>query len=748
MNFSADRPIEHLKDDRLRRTSFVNSIAAAIKGWKGNESLVIGISGSWGSGKSSTKNMIKEVLSSSEARTQVIEFNPWQWAGQDQLGQAFFREIEIALGKAPSSDNKKSAAQWRVYSARLRVGSILSGTTSQVLLRILLVLGGSGLAWTLLTDHLVLSIWLLILTSILVAWEKISQKLYEFASNLADLKEAQAILYELSTEDLKAELRRTMEALSEPILVIIDDIDRLTATQIGYLFQLVKANADFPNLIYMLLMEREIVEKSLDEITTNNGKSYLDKIVQINLILPTISRSALLQILEQEILSLLNRDSSTDEYDQHRLSSAFSLISTNFTTLRAVHRFTNAFAFNLSALRGDRSLSVNKIDLMCLSVIKLFYEEAYQHLHKAKRLLIREHRSDEDVLHLKKAVVASCREDEKKPLLHLLAFLFPQFPWDDHILQGQVLESEALTSLRICHRKNFDRYFVGHVDAADVTPDEFDEFISNLSSREKTRENLLLLHERGCLLSIFERLEAYVQDVQTAHIAPLLTALFDVADAVIVEYWLDYSCALDRRLTILSSEILQKIENSELRLQLLSNSIEATTGLCLATETVFFEEPDSRRQAIGGLSEDQLRPLREMCLLKIRAWAADGRLIDHTRLGHILSIWIQWTPGECKNWIATQIENKDGQVRMACSILSCTIDSEGTHFVPNLESLDKLVDSRILHDKLSLLDSGQLTEEERRSVSRFNVAFTQREQQRSRAAIKQASLSNDEGFSE
>jgi predicted KAP-like P-loop ATPase len=46
-------------------------------------------------------------------------------------------------------------------------------------------------------------------------------------------------------------------------------------------FQLVKANADFPNLVYLLLFQRDIVEKNLEKVTSGSGKDFLEKIVQV-----------------------------------------------------------------------------------------------------------------------------------------------------------------------------------------------------------------------------------------------------------------------------------------------------------------------------------------------------------------------------------------------------------------------------------------------------------------------------------
>jgi predicted KAP-like P-loop ATPase len=84
--FSADRPIISHKEDLLGRAGFAESLASAIKSWTGHDSLVIALYGPWGSGKSSIKNIIIESLRiSKEDCPYIVEFNPWQWAGQEFL---------------------------------------------------------------------------------------------------------------------------------------------------------------------------------------------------------------------------------------------------------------------------------------------------------------------------------------------------------------------------------------------------------------------------------------------------------------------------------------------------------------------------------------------------------------------------------------------------------------------------------------------------------------------------------------
>ena len=96
--FSADRPINSMSEDLLGREGFAKSLAKAIHNWKGNDSLVMALYGEWGSGKTSIKNMVVDDLQNyGEIIPEIVEFNPWQWASQQGLLEAFFREGSISF---------------------------------------------------------------------------------------------------------------------------------------------------------------------------------------------------------------------------------------------------------------------------------------------------------------------------------------------------------------------------------------------------------------------------------------------------------------------------------------------------------------------------------------------------------------------------------------------------------------------------------------------------------------------------
>ncbi len=127
-SFPSDRPVQSAKEDRLARSRFASRLAEAIYRCDANEGLVIGLSGPWGSGKSSVKNMALERLRGfGEVSPEILEFNPWQFSGQDQITLAFFRELMVKLRGADRAHDpektKQRAAVLAKYSSLVSVAS-------------------------------------------------------------------------------------------------------------------------------------------------------------------------------------------------------------------------------------------------------------------------------------------------------------------------------------------------------------------------------------------------------------------------------------------------------------------------------------------------------------------------------------------------------------------------------------------------------------------------------------------------
>lgn len=82
----ADDPTRNQAEDKLNRAAFAKSIAklvASVGSWE--SSVVFGLTGPWGSGKTSLINTIVEALATSHAEWGVAPFTPWASGDVDGL---------------------------------------------------------------------------------------------------------------------------------------------------------------------------------------------------------------------------------------------------------------------------------------------------------------------------------------------------------------------------------------------------------------------------------------------------------------------------------------------------------------------------------------------------------------------------------------------------------------------------------------------------------------------------------------
>lgn len=107
--FRPDQPIQSGKEDLLGRQAFSQALANAVCSHQDKNSIVIGLYGSWGSGKTSIINMTLEHLRQrpEEERPIIVSFNPWNYSDQNQLIMQFFRQLSIDLKRADYADDAK-----------------------------------------------------------------------------------------------------------------------------------------------------------------------------------------------------------------------------------------------------------------------------------------------------------------------------------------------------------------------------------------------------------------------------------------------------------------------------------------------------------------------------------------------------------------------------------------------------------------------------------------------------------------
>lgn len=303
MNYSTDRPIETGEQDLLGRASFSEQLGKAIYEYNGKDGLVIGLFGKWGTGKTSVINMavneITELAKDDENKPIIMKFAPWNYSDKDNLISMFFQSLKNKINVQDNEELKN------------KVGKALSDYAGAFDALSLVPVIGSGVAAILKT--------------------------------LAQAKGAEL----MECADLDMTRRILEDALiqaEKKIIIVIDDIDRLANSQIRDVFQLVKQVADFPNVIYLLAMDREVVRRALTDVHNIDGNEYLEKIIQVPFELPELKKSKLHNIFLNKLDQIINDLPGEVIWDRDYWSSVFrNCVEPYINTLRDVNRMINTF---------------------------------------------------------------------------------------------------------------------------------------------------------------------------------------------------------------------------------------------------------------------------------------------------------------------------------------------------------------------------------------------------------------------
>jgi predicted KAP-like P-loop ATPase len=350
---------------------------------------------------------------------------------------------------------------------------------------------------------------------------------------------AQAEAGNRNLSTIKQDLSETLRAFETPILIVMDDVDRLSTEEIRLLFQLIKANADFPNLVYLLLFQRDIVEKSLEAIAPISGREFLEKIIQVGFDVPLIERPRLERVLFDGLNNLLANESVARHFDQQRWGNIFIPgLRPYFETLREVRLFLATLAFHISLFRGSGSFEVNPVDLIALEVLRLSEPEVYRQLPAAKSALTdprdsgSQSRSEqEEARMVMESIVVQASESNRSRVREILKQLFPRIEWvfgGSHY--GAGIDEQWFRNLRVCHPKLFDRYFHLTIPEGEISQADLDRILSLVSERDELVTEFRVLNQRGLLSVTLDRLEAYKEKINLQYAVPFVTALFDIGD--------------------------------------------------------------------------------------------------------------------------------------------------------------------------------------------------------------------------
>lgn len=480
-----DAPITSSADDDLGRAPVAHDFAESIRELDASHGLVVGILGPWGHGKSSFINLMREQFETEPALT-VVDFNPWMFSGSNQLVNFFFNEIGAELNVRNKSRFGKTADWLAQYAGILK-------PVSQFI-----PIPGAAAAGEVVTSAL---------------------------AGLADTTSA-----DRSAKKVREEITKELTALTQPIVVVIDDIDRLTTIEIREIFKLVRLTASFPKIIYVLAFDRERVEQALTEDGVP-GRAYLEKIVQLSFDVPQAPE----KLLRSQIFAELDRilaPVANATIDDRRWSDVYwEVIDPLFSNMRDVTRYAISARSTIKSLGNQ----VDLVDLLAMEALRVFRPELAQQLSKLRSELTRTHdimgRKDERAQKTITALLAKFPDDDD-----VIRALFNRvFPVTLQYIENNHYGSDWLIAWRTSHR-------MAHIDFLNlyfdrVAPDELVAFRSSehafelLGDGEALKENLTGLDPEK-LETVLEGLTSYEEKFTTNMIVPGSITLLNLIDAI------------------------------------------------------------------------------------------------------------------------------------------------------------------------------------------------------------------------
>ena len=405
----ADAPIRSSSQDLLDRKDSAEAFARTILALDATEGAAVGVFGPWGSGKTSFVNLACTHFR--EEKITIIEFNPWLFSGTEQLVRQFFFELSTQLRARRLS---------KIGKALERYGDVFTGGSSHVRnLGVLLKLFG----------------------------------------NLLQFRHRGIAGYRDRVRDL-------LKARDKPLIVVLDDVDRLSIAEIRDIFRLVRLTANFPNLIYIVVCDRIQVERALDEEGVV-GREYLKKIIQLPFDLPELPNHRFRGQVFATINDILRRVDQSHLLDSETWPTVRDyIILPLIRSMRDLRQYTVAVHGTLLSVDGK----VAPADLLALEAVRVFLPDVFkQMLHAVGALTLAPEwmdkhvaqAKDSDTLDTPTGLAASWKEQldglieagasDKQVVEVLIDTLFPAAR---SIIQMSDGEPEKHVCEKVPHQKN------------------------------------------------------------------------------------------------------------------------------------------------------------------------------------------------------------------------------------------------------------------------------------------------------
>jgi predicted KAP-like P-loop ATPase len=698
---SADKPLSDPQYDRLGYKKFSENLAKSIVKMTPPEGLVIALHGKWGSGKTTVMEFVTYYLElqPEKERPIIIRFNPWWFSGTEDLTRFFFAQLQTKLSSKLTGAAKKSAK--------------LIGDLGLVVSKI------PGLP----------------------------------VGELGELL-SEAMKAEPDIADLKERIEAILKKQERRILIIVDDIDRLTAEEIRQMFRVIKAVANFPNVIYLLAFDREVVAKALEETGQISGEEYLEKIVQVSFELPPLDPESLYSLLVEKLNNILTQ-TPEDLWNNGYWGKVYREgIKYLVTTPRNVIRLANTLSVSYPAVRGE----VHGVDFIALETLRLFCPIAYETIRDNKIYFVGGIDAgypimiEERFQEFHRSWMSKIPAEVLEPIKNILIQLFPKLQNLDRL--GRVVHSNMhrdwRRQCRICSTDIFDTYFRLDIPSESIGRDEIKSILALQADKDALSSKLIELVNRiqsngkSQLRTFLSRLPDFIKtDISEENIPKMLQVFFVIGDELLRpedadDGFFDFG---DNGLDIewISSLLLERLDESR-RFENLKEAITSGRATYLITNVIvalgqqhgLYESTQYTPEYEQLLTLKHFHELEPIALNKIREAASNGiSILQIPRFRPVLYVWKVLAgdgDNEPRQWVEL-VTKEDGNLLiflekfLGISKRYLSEDVQATYSF-DLKQLEPFLEPSIVMVRLENMNPGiSLTDQQRLAIEYFTKSY-------------------------
>lgn len=390
--------------DLLNRKSIINQLYNTIINCEPATNFTIGLNGKWGSGKTTIIKNVLRIMNDNDLLDNyvIVNFNPWKYDDEKVILKAFLNEILNNIQFSIDESTKETLIQ-----------------------DVINVVFDSKIA------------------------------------SLGNLLNKE--FKKLNTEpEISSVVNNYLLNNDKKMLIIIDNLDRIDSEKAFFLIKCIDSIIKFKKTINILLYDEDIIDEILDQ-KFNNGKKYMNKLVQLKIDVPEVDIYTLNNIKEKIANNLL--------VNNHPFIDFINNEQYEFDNIRELKRYVNSIissnVYNGSILDSDDDSNLKYIKSVCP---KLYYEIWENKIY----FITYDRRYDYDIYTLdyeklnkdtKNFYNELFKNKEYKKYVSILSKMFPSIenysknnkPFSEHIDEANY--NESVIRCKICNARYFDLYF-------------------------------------------------------------------------------------------------------------------------------------------------------------------------------------------------------------------------------------------------------------------------------------------------